>query len=147
MSNVSYATSFTVDATPQDAFAAVTNVRGWWAEDIQGDTAAAGDEFVQRYGDMHRCRIRITEAVPGSRVTWLVVENYFSFTEDETEWTGTTMTFDITEKDSGTEVAFTHEGLVPDYECYDVCSNAWAFHVNGSLQKLISTGKGEPTRS
>jgi uncharacterized protein YndB with AHSA1/START domain len=147
MSNSSYATRFTVDASPRQVFDAVTNVRGWWAENIQGETAAAGDEFVQTYGDMHRCKVRITEAVPGQKVSWLVVENYFSFTEDETEWTGTTITFDINETDGGTEVAFTHEGLVPDYECYDICSNAWGSHINGSLRDLITTGKGDPTRA
>jgi uncharacterized protein YndB with AHSA1/START domain len=147
MSNVSYTNSFTVDATPQDVFAAVTNVRAWWAEDIEGDTATEGDEFVQRYGDMHHCRIRVTEALPGRKVSWLVLENYFAFTEDKTEWTGTTITFEITEKDSGTEVTFTHQGLVPDYECYDVCTNAWGFHLNASLRNLIATGKGEPTRA
>jgi uncharacterized protein YndB with AHSA1/START domain len=147
MNNVSYATRFTVDASPKDVYAAITNARGWWAEEIDGDTAEAGDEFVQRYGDMHRCRIRITEAVPERKVSWLVLENYFSFTEDQTEWAGTTITFDITEKDGETEVAFTHQGLLPAHECYDVCSNAWAFHVNSSLRDLITTGKGEPSRA
>jgi uncharacterized protein YndB with AHSA1/START domain len=147
MSNISYATRFTVDATPQAVFDAVTNPKGWWAKDIEGDTAAKGDEFVQTYGDMHRCRIRVTEAVPGEKVSWYVLENYFSFTEDKTEWTGTTITFDIKENDDGTEVAFTHEGLVTGYECYDVCSNAWGSHINGSLRDLIVTGKGDPTRA
>lgn len=147
MGNVSFATTFTVDASPKDVFDAVNNVRGWWAEDIDGDTTTAGSEFTQRYGEMHRCRIRITDAVPGQKVSWLVVENYFSFTEDETEWTGTTINFDITEKDGATEVAFTHQGLVPDYECYDICSNAWGSHINGSLKNLIMTGKGDPTRA
>ncbi len=144
--STSYKTSFTVDATPQDVFDAVTNVRGWWADDIQGGTSAEGDEFVQRYKDMHRCRIRITEAIPGKKITWHVLENYFSFTADQTEWTGTTITFDIKKKGSKTELAFTHDGLVPAYECYDVCSNAWAFHVGDSLKDLITTGKGDPTR-
>jgi hypothetical protein len=38
---------------------------------------------------------------------------------------GTTITFDITEVDGGTQVRFTHVGLVPEFECYDVCSDAW----------------------
>lgn len=147
MNDVDYRTSFTVEATPQEVFAAVTDVRGWWAQDIDGATAEVGDEFVQRYGDVHHCRIRVTEAVPGRTVSWLVVENHFSFTEDTAEWTGTTITFDITETEGGTELAFTHRGLVPDYECYEVCSTAWSFHVNSSLRNLIATGVGAPTRA
>jgi hypothetical protein len=33
--------------------------------------------------------------------------------------------------------------LVPAYECFESCSNAWGFYVNGSLRSLISTGKGQ----
>jgi hypothetical protein len=145
VTNVSYATTFDVDAVPQDVFAAVTDVRGWWSDDVEGNTAAVGDEFVQRYGEVHRCRLRVIEAVPGRRVSWLVLENYFSFAETQAEWTGTTITFDIAQKGSGTEVTFTHQGLVPDDECYDVCSNAWDFLVNSSLRNLIATGRGQPT--
>ncbi|WP_447008413.1 SRPBCC family protein [Saccharothrix isguenensis] len=147
MGDTSYATGFTVDATPQQVFDAVINVRGWWAEDIEGGTAKAGDEFIHRYGDMQRCKIRVTEAVPGKKVSWLVVENYFSFTKDETEWTGTTMTFDIGEKAGRTELSFTHQGLVPAYECYDMCSNAWGSLIAGSLKDLVATGEDEPVHA
>jgi hypothetical protein len=33
---------------------------------------------------------------------------------------------------------------VPTYECFDVCSNAWAFFINDSLRSLIATGEGHP---
>jgi hypothetical protein len=33
--------------------------------------------------------------------------------------------FEILERDGGAEVHFAHIGLVPRYECYDVCSIAW----------------------
>jgi len=41
---------------------------------------------------------------------------------------------------------FTHEGLVPEYECFNICSNAWGSYINGSLRSLIETGKGRPNR-
>jgi hypothetical protein len=72
-----------------------------------------------------------------------VVENYFDFTEDKTEWTNTTINFDISEKDGQTEIRFTHQGLVPEYECFDVCSTSWDSYINGSLRTLITTG-GQP---
>ena len=31
------------------------------------------------------------------------------------------------------EIRFTHLGLVPDYECFDNCSDAWGFYINDSL--------------
>lgn len=54
--------------------------------------------------------------------------------------------FEIARKDGKTEVRFTHVGLVPTIECYGRCSGAWDFYVNGSLQSLITTGKGKPTQ-
>jgi hypothetical protein len=88
----------------------------------------------------------VTEADPGRRISWLVLDNHFAFTEDQTEWTGTTVTFDIAEEGGRTEVRFTHQGLTPACECFEVCSTAWGFFVNSSLRSLITTGEGRPNR-
>jgi len=143
MTDHGFTTTFTVDRTPTEAFDAITDVRGWWSEEIDGPTDQVGAEFTYRYEHVHRCRIRVTDAVPDRKVSWLVVDNYFNFTADETEWTGTTIHFDIAERDGRTEVRFTHQGLVPAEECYEICSTAWGFYVNGSLQSLITAGVGQ----
>ena len=72
------------------------------------------------------------------------MDNYFKFTKDKTEWRGTKIVFDVSRKDNETEIRFTHEGLVPEYECFDICSDAWGSYINGSLRSLITTGKGQP---
>jgi hypothetical protein len=142
-----YTTRFTVDQTPEDVFAAITNVRGWWSEDIEGGTANLGDVFDYHFSDVHRCKIKLTEVIPGEKVAWLVLENYFNFINDQTEWVNTEITFDIVPKGDQTEVRFEHLGLVPAYECFDICSNGWATYINGSLRNLITTGKGQPNAS
>src|SRR6201999_288813 len=63
---------------------------------------------------------------------------------DTTEWANTTITFDIAERDGATEVRFAHHGLVPEYECFRLCSTAWGFFINTSLRELITTGTGRP---
>lgn len=73
-----------------------------------------------------------------------MLDNYFSFTEDETEWKNTEIVFDISRTSDKTEVRFTHQGLVPEYECYDACSQGWGTYINSSLRDLIETGKGDP---
>ena len=60
------------------------------------------------------------------------------------EWTGTKISFEISNKDRKTRVVFTHLGLVPKIECYRACSNAWSDYLNNSLRNLIITGKGQP---
>ena len=142
--NKAFSITFLVDKTPQAAFDAINNVRGWWSEEIEGETDKLGAEFKYHYQDVHRGKFKITEFVPGKKVVWHVVENYFNFVKDKTEWTGTDIVFEIAQKGDKTEVRFTHVGLVPAYECYDVCSNAWGSYISGSLRNLMTTGKGQP---
>jgi uncharacterized protein YndB with AHSA1/START domain len=144
MKDQNYTITFSVDQAPQAVFNAVTNVRGWWSEEIEGGTSKLNDEFTYHYKDMHRCQMRVTEVVPSKKVVWLCLDNHFSFTEDKTEWKGTKVIFEIAKNGDKTELRFTHHGLIPDYECYDVCSDAWGSYIRGSLRNLITTGKGAP---
>jgi uncharacterized protein YndB with AHSA1/START domain len=140
----SFSTAFAVPQSPDEVFAAITNVRGWWSGEIEGSTDALGAEFTYRYQEVHRSKQRITEFVPGRRIVWHVVDGYLGFVADKEEWTGTDITFDISPSNDGTEVRFTHVGLVPEGECFESCSSAWGFYLNNSLRDLITTGKGEP---
>ena len=144
MTNRNFATAFAVAQTPEAAFAAINNVRGWWSEEIDGRTDKLGEEFKYHFQDIHRCKLKITELVRGKKVVWRVLDNYFSFTKDETEWKGTNTVFDVFKMGDKTEIRFTHEGLVPEYECYDACSQGWGTYINNSLRDLITTGKGQP---
>lgn len=136
-----------VSHTPDEVFAAITNVRGWWSENIIGATAAADDEFVfYEAGDGIRfSRFRLTEVVPGRRVVWHVVDSYLIFIEDHDEWTDTRVIFDISAGSDGTTVHFTHEGLTAaDSACFEACSRGWTFYITESLPRLIATGTGQP---
>jgi len=68
MSNQNYTTTFTVDQTPEEAFAAINNVRGWWPGEIEGSTEKLGDEFTYRYEDVHYSKQKITELISGKKV-------------------------------------------------------------------------------
>jgi Activator of Hsp90 ATPase homolog 1-like protein len=146
MKGQNFTAAFTVDKTPKEAFAAINNVRGWWSGEIEGSTDKLGDEWTYRYEDVHYSKQKITELVPGKKVVWLVLDSHLNFVKDRTEWNGTEITFEVTKKGNKTEVRFTHVGLVPEYECFGACSNAWGFYVNRSLRSLITTGKGEPNQ-
>jgi len=139
-----FTASFTVDQTPERAFAAINNVRGWWSGEIEGPTDKLGGEFTYRYKDVHYSKQKITEFIPGKKVVWLVLDSYLSFIDDKTEWNGTKVTFEVSQDSKQTEVRFTHRGLLPEHECYNACATAWGSYINGSLRSLITTGKGQP---
>jgi hypothetical protein len=144
MTSQNFATTFVVDQTPDEAFAAITNVRRWWSGEIEGRTDRQGDVFTYRYQDVHYTKQLISELVPGRKVVWQILDAYLSFTEDPSEWTGTEVVFEVVPKGDQTEIRFSHVGLVPEFECYDQCSSAWGFYINNSLKSLITTGQGEP---
>ena len=141
-----FTTTFSVDQSPQEVFDAINNVRGWWSEEIEGNTDKLGAEFKFHYKDFHRSTQQITELLPGKRVVWHVSEAQLNFVQNKTEWNGTDVVFEITSRGDKTELRFTHAGLVSAFECYGDCSGAWGFYINDSLRSLITTGKGQPAR-
>jgi hypothetical protein len=136
MTDRNYTTTITVTQNPADVFAAINNVCGWWSEEIEGRADKIGETFEHRFKNLHRCEIAVTDLVPGEKVVWTVLDNYFSFTEDKSEWKGTDIVFEIARRGDKTEVKFTHVGLVPQYECYGVCTDGWRTLINGSLYDL-----------
>ena len=140
----SYTTTIEVDRPAADAYAAILDVRSWWSEQIEGPTDELGAEFDYEYQDVHRCRVRVTDLAPNRRVAWHVVDNHFNFVAAHDEWTDTDIVFEITEDGEGSQIRFTHIGLTPEYECYDVCSNAWGGYLTSSLRDLVNTGVGQP---
>jgi NAD(P)-dependent dehydrogenase (short-subunit alcohol dehydrogenase family) len=139
-----FTTSLVVDQSPGEVFAAVTDPRAWWSQSIEGGTAQVGDEFLFAVAGVHESRQRLVEVLPDQRVIWLVTEADMSFLEHRDEWVGTRIVFDIAEEGDRTRLTFTHEGLVPQAECYDACMPAWTLYVEHSLRRLIETGAGDP---
>jgi hypothetical protein len=144
MEHKDFTTSILVNQSSQVVFNAINNVRGWWSENIDGNTNALHAEFLYHYKDVHICKMRIIEFVPNKKVVWLVLENHFNFTKDQSEWKGDTIVFEISEKEQQTQLQLTHIGLTPDYECFNVCNDAWTSYIQGSLKSLILTGIGKP---
>jgi hypothetical protein len=144
VSKQNYTTAFAVDQSPEEVFAAVNNVRGWWSGEIDGRTDKPGAEFTYRYQDLHRSTQKITEFVPGKKVVWHVVDAKINFVKDKDEWNGTDIVFEIASNGGKTELRFTHVGLFPTIECYGDCAGAWGYYINESLRGLITTGQGDP---
>lgn len=145
MKTSDFSTSFSVDQSPEEVFNAINNVRGWWSGELEGNMDKPGGEFTYRVPGMHFSRQKITVFIPGKKIVWHVSDAELSFVEDKSEWKGTDIVFEIAEKGGKTEVHFMHTGLVPAFECYKDCSNAWGLLILGNLRNLIATGKDQPS--
>ncbi len=144
MENKNYTSSFVVDEDNTITFNAIKNFRGWWSEDIEGLTDQLGETFFYHYKDVHLCKLKLVEEISNKKLVYLVTDNEFNFTKDKTEWINTKLIFDISSLGDQTKVTFTHEGLTPQYECFEVCNDAWTSYIQGSLKNLIATGTGKP---
>lgn len=140
----SYTSTFWVDQNEQAAFDAIKNFRAWWSEEIEGSTGELNEIFFYHYKDVHLCKIKLVEMVVNTKLVYQVIDNQFSFVKNKNEWINTRLIFEITKEKDKTKVQFTHEGLVPEDECYNVCNDAWTSYIQGSLKSLIATGKGKP---
>ena len=138
-----FSTIILVNQSPKEAFNAINNVGAWWQGEIKGRSGKLGDEFEYRMFDIHYSKQKVVEVIPNERIVWLVTESSLSSFTDKQEWTGTKMIFETTEINGKTQLRFTHLGLVPKFECYGDCSNAWQMLVQQSLFSLITTGKGK----
>ena len=133
--------SFTSSKTPAEVFQLLLNIDQWWTgqyeETTKGKSEKINDEFTFRAGrGAHYSKQKLVELIPNKKIVWLVTDSTLSFLSDTGEWIGTKICFDISMEGNQTKVIFTHDGLVPDIECYDACSGGWTKYLEQLKKKL-----------
>ena len=144
MKNQDFNCSITANVTAEEAMEAISRVSEWWAKDFTGSAEKLNDEFTVRFGDPF-VTFKVTEFVPDSKTVWTATDSYLPWLNDKTEWTGTKVIFEISTKNNQTTVNFTHRGLLPQVECYDMCVKGWTQYIPGSLLKLLTESVGQPS--
>lgn len=136
METQNYTATILIEQNPKTAFDAIKNFRAWWSEEIEGETDKLNEVFFYHYKDVHLCKIKLIELIPDKKSVYQVIDNQFSFTKDKNEWIDTKLVFEIATEGNKTKVQFTHEGLVPEYGCYQICYDAWGNYIKKSLYEL-----------
>jgi hypothetical protein len=145
MRNQDFNCSITANVAAEEAMEAVSKVAEWWAKDVTGVAEKLNDEFTVHFSGGSFVKFKITEFVPETRVVWAVTNCYLPWLNDKTEWTGTNVIFAISTENNLTAIHFTHQGLVPQVECYDMCVKGWTQYIAGSLLKLLTESVRQPS--
>lgn len=142
-----YQKSLDIAADAATVYAALTTgegLRGWWSRDCDVATHVGG-ELQFRFG-RNRKVMRIDRLDPPNEVRWSCTDCYMAAAHltHRDEWIGTQIVFRLTATgEQRTRLDFEHIGLVPAFECYDLCSNGWDYFLP-SLQQFAQTGRGTP---
>lgn len=144
-----YTQTIDIQTTAEKVYHALTSeIPLWWTEMFEGSSEKADDVFTIRFGENIHKTMRMKELIPNSKATWSVEDSLIALPElkNQTEWIGTTIVWEIAQKENSTEIKLTHIGLHKAVECYDICSGGWIQFTN-SLKQFLETGKGNPFRT
>jgi hypothetical protein len=106
------------------------------------------DEFVIHHPNQHYSKQKLVEVIPNKKIVWLVTDStLYWLQKDKHEWTNTKMIFEITTTGDKTVLNFTHEGLIPEMECYAMCEKGWTMIIKSWLFHFITNGTSSPEMS
>jgi hypothetical protein len=152
MENENYHKSIIVNISAEQAMKKISQVNLWWKKDFKGSAEKLNDRFTVPFGEPSFVDFIVSELIPDKKIVWKVTDCYLPWFRDTKEWNKTEVVFQLSEEIARpddivargvTKIDFTHIGLVPEVECYDVCEKGWNGHIN-TLDQLINEGKGLP---
>ena len=127
-----------IKATPEKVYQAVTTQEGieaWWCKNT---TAKPEEGFVNIFiFGQYRNEMKVTDLVPSKRAAWECINSI-------EEWIGTTISFDLEEKNGNTLLRFTHGSWRAATDMFAACSYDWAIFLK-SLKSYCETGTGQPS--
>jgi len=130
-----------IDTAADKIFQALTTepgITGWWTRTATiGQGTAPTLEVRFRRGEVI-ARMDVEQEAP-RRVRWKC-----TLGQGLSEWTGTTITFDLVARDRrSTELRFSHDGWGDETEWFEHCSDGWDYFLD-SLKRYVENGEGNP---
>ena len=131
----------TIAAAPERVWNALTEpseIGHWWTNDLNV-TPEVGSIAEFRFGEWGDfvLRFEVAELDEGSKVHWI------HRLSSVAQWTGTSVTWQLTPVHNGTKLVFTHDGFAQVDEVYEQTRGNWQYFLV-SLKSYLETGKGTP---
>ncbi|KQS92557.1 SRPBCC domain-containing protein [Chryseobacterium sp. Leaf394] len=141
MSTQNFSYSFSTSKSPEEVYEILINPKNWWIglhnEIITGKSENVNDEFSFSAGNgAYNSVQKLEEIILNEKIIWEVIESNLTFLKETDEWTGTKISFGISKENDKTKITFTHDGLIPEFECYAGCTGAWSQYLENLDQKL-----------
>jgi uncharacterized protein YndB with AHSA1/START domain len=127
-----------IDAAPASVFDAVSTAAGltrWWADTCDG-SPAVGSAYAFGFGPEYQWRAQVTQCAPATAFA-------LTFTQADTDWTGTRVTFDLVPEGSGTQLRFAHGGWPEANAHFRVSAHCWALYLR-LLRRYVERGETVP---
>lgn len=128
----------TVNVPASTVYEALTTAKGlseiWTNELLVNDQIGCVNEF--RFGGKGLTKMRIDELVPNKKILWECVDS-------DPEWIGTTISFDMEEKNGKTSILFRQMNWEEVTAFYRICNYNWALFLY-SLKQYCEEGVGIP---
>ena len=143
----SYTREIIVSNTPNAAYRALTSEFDKWWTPGSSPVTAVGDTVTFRFGATY-WRMRATKLVADKGVELECVEAHHIHEGSPAsilkEWEGTKLIWNIQQQGDNTRISFLHKGLVPSFDCYEICEVGWNHYFVSSLKNYLDRGEGNP---
>lgn len=135
-----YSLNIKVSVSSEKVFNAITSqLNEWWGK-TSNEVSKEGDEFITKFGSAF-WKFRVIEFIENEKLTWECIGGEPDF---NAEWIGTKIFWEIIPSENTTKVVFVHEGLTPEFKCYNICAPTWDMFITESLKSFVETGIGNP---
>jgi uncharacterized protein YndB with AHSA1/START domain len=129
----------TIEAPPQRVWGAITQqdeIVRWWSDEarVKPEVGSLGEfRFRPPAGVL---QFEVAELDQDEKARWISRQG-------PAHWAGTSVAWQLTPVQNGTQVVFTHDGFAKVYEAYEQTRGNWEYFL-ASLKSYLETGKGTP---
>ena len=129
-----------IKTSPVKVYEAITTKSGiscWWTNQTEIGNKVS-DINVFNFGEKYHNEMKIKDLQPNKRVVWECIEG-------DKEWIGTSIIFELEEKNGNTILRFTHGNWREETDFFASCNYNWGYYMK-SLANYCENGEGTPFR-